>query len=69
MEHRTDYLTLHTGQSFAIPFEELLIFSTNLHPEDLMDPAFLRRIPYRLVRTRLPAAASSSASAARKTSR
>lgn len=47
MEHRVDYLTLHTGQSFAIPFEELLIFSTNLHPEDLMDPAFLRRIPYK----------------------
>lgn len=47
MEHRIDYLTLHTGQSFAIPFEELLIFSTNLHPEDLMDPAFLRRLPYK----------------------
>ena len=47
LENRIDYLTLHTGQSFAIPFEELLIFSTNLHPEDLMDPAFLRRLPYK----------------------
>jgi predicted ATPase with chaperone activity len=37
MESRVDYLKLHTGQSFAIPFEELVIFSTNLEPEDLMD--------------------------------
>lgn len=48
MESRVDYMKLHTGKSFAIPFEELLIFSTNLEPEDLMDPAFLRRLPYKL---------------------
>ncbi len=48
MESRVDYLKLHTGKSFAIPFEELVIFSTNLEPEDLMDPAYLRRIPYKL---------------------
>jgi hypothetical protein len=47
MESRVDYLKLHTGQSFAIPFEELVIFSTNLEPEDLMDPAYLRRLPYK----------------------
>ncbi len=47
MESRVDYLKLHTGQSFAIPFQELVIFSTNLDPEDLMDPAYLRRLPYK----------------------
>lgn len=45
---RVDYLKLHTGKSFRIPFEELVIFSTNLEPEDLMDPAFLRRLPYKI---------------------
>ena len=44
---RVDYLKLHTGKSFTIPFEELVVFSTNLEPEDLMDPAFLRRLPTR----------------------
>ncbi|MEJ0046035.1 MAG: hypothetical protein WDN04_07870 [Rhodospirillales bacterium] len=48
LESRIDYLTLHTGQSFMIPFDELVIFSTNLEPADLMDPAFLRRIPYKI---------------------
>jgi hypothetical protein len=41
-------LKLHTGKSFTIPFEELVIFSTNLEPEELMDPAFLRRLPYKI---------------------
>ncbi|MEE9250166.1 MAG: AAA family ATPase, partial [Alphaproteobacteria bacterium] len=48
MEKRVDYLTLNTGKTFSIPFDELLIFSTNLLPEDIMDPAFLRRIPYKV---------------------
>ncbi len=48
LENRVDYLNLHTGKSFMIPFEELIIFSTNLEPEDLMDPAFLRRLPYKI---------------------
>jgi hypothetical protein len=48
LESRIDYLKLHTGKSFTIPFEELVIFSTNLEPEDLMDPAFLRRLPYKI---------------------
>jgi len=48
LEGRVDYLNLHTGKSFVIPFEELVIFSTNLEPEDLMDPAFLRRLPYKI---------------------
>ncbi|MGA9071104.1 MAG: hypothetical protein WB424_12655 [Terracidiphilus sp.] len=48
LENRVDYLKLHTGKSFSIPFEELVIFSTNLEPEELMDPAFLRRLPYKI---------------------
>jgi DNA polymerase III delta prime subunit len=48
MESRIDFLKLHTGKSFSVPFETLLIFSTNLNPEDLMDPAFLRRLSYKL---------------------
>jgi hypothetical protein len=48
LESRVDYLKLHTGKSFQLPFDELLIFSTNLAPNQLMDPAFLRRIPYKI---------------------
>ncbi|MET4806375.1 hypothetical protein [Limibacillus sp. MBR-115] len=48
LERRVDYLKLHTGRTFEIPFDALVIFSTNLTPEDLMDPAFLRRIPYKI---------------------
>lgn len=48
MEKRIDYLVLQTGGSFSIPFDNLLVFSTNLSPADLMDAAFLRRIPYKV---------------------
>lgn len=48
LESRVEYLKLHTGKSFQLPFDELVVFSTNLEPRDLMDPAFLRRIPYKL---------------------
>jgi len=48
LESRVEYLKLHTGKSFSLPFDELVVFSTNLAPRDLMDPAFLRRIPYKL---------------------
>jgi energy-coupling factor transporter ATP-binding protein EcfA2 len=48
LQNRIDYLKLHTGKSFEVPFDELVIFSTNMEPNDLMDPAFLRRIPYKL---------------------
>ena len=48
LESRVDFLKLHTGKTFTIPFDELVVFSTNLAPHDLMDPAFLRRIPYKL---------------------
>jgi hypothetical protein len=48
LNSRVDYLTLHTGKSMTIPFDEIVIFSTNMHPDDLMDPAFQRRIGYKL---------------------
>ncbi len=48
LESRVEYLKLHTGKSFSLPFDELVVFSTNLAPRDLMDAAFLRRIPYKL---------------------
>ena len=48
LNSRVDYLSLHSGKSFQIPFDELVIFSTNLHPNSLMDPAFQRRIAYKL---------------------
>ncbi len=48
LNSKVDYLTLHTGKSVRIPFDEIVIFSTNMHPDDLMDPAFQRRIAYKL---------------------
>jgi hypothetical protein len=48
LESRVDYMKLHSGKSFDLPFDELVIFSTNMSPDDLMDPAFLRRIPYKI---------------------
>ena len=48
LERRIDYLRLPTGKSFSLPFDALIVFSTNLEPESLMDTAFLRRIPYKI---------------------
>lgn len=48
MESQVDFFKLNTGATFSLPFDELLIFSTNLQPGDLVDPAFLRRIPYKI---------------------
>lgn len=48
LENRIDFLTLSTGKKIQIPFEQLLIFSTNLDPLELADEAFLRRIPYKI---------------------
>jgi hypothetical protein len=48
LENRHDYLTLPTGKKIQVPFEQLIIFSTNLQPTDLADEAFLRRIPYKI---------------------
>jgi len=48
LESRVDYLTLHTGRKFEVPFNVFIIFATNLKPESLADEAFLRRIPYKI---------------------
>jgi energy-coupling factor transporter ATP-binding protein EcfA2 len=44
LEDSIDFLRLRTGQTFRVPFEQLIVFSTNLDPDDLVDAAFLRRI-------------------------
>jgi hypothetical protein len=48
LESRVDFLTLHTGRKFEIPFNVFIIFATNLKPQSLADEAFLRRIPYKI---------------------
>jgi predicted ATPase with chaperone activity len=48
LERGHDFLTLPTGKKIQVPFEQLIIFSTNLQPSDLVDEAFLRRIPYKI---------------------
>jgi hypothetical protein len=48
LESRIDYLTLHTGKKFQVPFDVLIVFATNLDPASLADEAFLRRIPYKI---------------------
>jgi hypothetical protein len=48
LEKRIDFLTLHTGGRFPVPFDTLLVFSTNLKPSDLVEEAFMRRIHYKL---------------------
>ena len=48
LESRIDYLTLHTGKKFQVPFDVLVVFATNLDPASLADEAFLRRIPYKI---------------------
>ena len=48
LERKLDYLTLHTGKKFALLFDQLVIFATNFPPEEIMDPAQLRRVHYKL---------------------
>ena len=48
LEKRVDFLTLHTGAKFPIPFDSLVIFSTNIDPKGLVEEAFLRRIHYKV---------------------
>jgi predicted ATPase with chaperone activity len=48
LENRVDYLTLHTGRKIEIPFDVLVVFSTNLPPRDLVDEAFLRRLRHKI---------------------
>ena len=48
LENRIDYLTLHTGRKIEVPFNVLVVFSTNLPPKDLVDEAFLRRLRHKI---------------------
>lgn len=48
LESGVDFLTLHTGQKLEVPFDLIIIFSTNLDPKELVDEAFLRRIRYKI---------------------
>jgi hypothetical protein len=51
LEKRHDYLNLANGKKIQVPFDQLIVFSTNLEPKDLVDEAFLRRIPYKIEAT------------------
>lgn len=48
LEKRYDFLNMPSGKSVQVPFDQLIVFSTNLEPKDLVDDAFLRRIPYKI---------------------
>lgn len=48
LEKRYDFLNVPSGKKIQVPFDQLIIFSTNLEPKDLVDGAFLRRIPYKI---------------------
>ena len=48
LEKRYDFLNLPNGRKLKVPFDQLIVFSTNLEPRDLVDDAFLRRIPYKI---------------------
>ena len=48
LEKRYDFLSLANGKKVRVPFDQLIIFSTNLEPKQLVDEAFLRRIPYKI---------------------
>lgn len=48
LEKRYDFLNLPSGKKVQVPFDQLVVFSTNLEPKDLVDDAFLRRIPYKI---------------------
>ena len=53
LEKRVDFLTLHSGKKIEVPFEQLVVFSTNLDEKEVSDEAFLRRMGYR-ARLELP---------------
>jgi hypothetical protein len=48
LEKRQDFLCLPNGKKIMVPFDQLVVFSTNLEPRELVDEAFLRRIPYKI---------------------
>lgn len=48
LDRHVDHFSLHTGTSFQVPFDVLLVFSSNLSPASLDDPAFVRRLGYKV---------------------
>jgi len=48
LEKRYDFLNMASGKKIQVPFDQLIVFSTSLEPKDLVDDAFLRRIPYKI---------------------
>ena len=48
LDRQLDFMSLHTGMKFEVPFDQLVIFATNLEPKSLVDEAFLRRIRYKI---------------------
>ncbi len=52
LESEVDYLSMHTGKKLKVPFDVFVTFSTNLDPKELVDAAFMRRVPYKLEVTR-----------------
>jgi len=48
LEKKIDYLTMHTGKKFQILFDEIVVFSSNIPPTELMDDAMMRRVDYKL---------------------
>jgi SpoVK/Ycf46/Vps4 family AAA+-type ATPase len=48
LERREDFLTLSTGLKFEVPFDQVVIFATNISPKQLADEAFLRRLRYKI---------------------
>ncbi|MFN3188887.1 MAG: AAA family ATPase [Aureliella sp.] len=48
LENKIDFLTLPTGKKISVPFEQIVLFSTNLQPSDLVDEAFMRRVPFKI---------------------
>ena len=48
LDRRVDYLALNTGTKFSVPFDVRVVFSSNLAPEELVDPAFARRLGYKI---------------------
>ncbi len=48
LDRRIDFISLNTGMKFQIPFDVLVVFSTNLEPADLIDDALLRRLRYKI---------------------
>jgi hypothetical protein len=48
LEKRYDFLNMPSGKKIEVPFDQLIVFSTNLEPRELVDDAFLRRVPYKI---------------------